>query len=162
MFEIVNEIIALLAVVVPSLLSLWIWKLKTDNKELMEERRRMKAIRHDIYMELISPYISLFVNISDSDNKSKTIEKLQSEKYANTIYEFCINGSDEAIKALNKMRLYAEKLPKQKNGAEQEKMLIDCWGGLLLALRKDLGERKTKLNKIEILIPHLKELDKYV
>ena len=121
----------------------------------------MKAIRKDIYMELISPYISLFANASDPKNQVRVIRKLQSEDYAKNMYEFCLNGSDEAVKALNKMRLYAEELDEQEPGKEKEKKLIACWGGLLLVLRRDLGEKNTQLKEIEILMPHLTGLAKY-
>ena len=112
-------------------------------------------------MQLISPYVSLFANASDSKNQARVIAKLKSEKYATNMYEFCIKGSDEAVRALNKMRRYAEELSDQGPGKEQNEKLIDCWGGLLLVLRRDLGEKKTQLSEIEMLMPHLTGLGKY-
>lgn len=89
------------------------------------------------------------------------MKKIISPNYRRAHFEFNLIGSDKAVKAMNKMVQHSRALESGNESLDQE-ILIRDWGNLLIAIRKDLGNRKTKLDTKDMLIVHIKNVDKLI
>jgi hypothetical protein len=89
-------------------------------------------------------------------NMEKIRKELQSFDYHKTIFEFEILGSDDSVRAHGKLMRFIFQGEFQNN----PKDMLTLLGGLLIEIRKDLGNEKTTMNVKDILTPLITDLDK--
>jgi len=79
--------------------------------------------------------------------------------YRKTAFNLNLFGSDEVVKAYNALMQHtyeAESTEKQ-----DPKEMMRLWGMLLLEIRKSLGNKKTKLDELDMLRAMIKDIDEY-
>ena len=90
--------------------------------------------------------------------QSKVAKQITSADYRKTAFELNLYGSDEVIKAYNNLMMHAYQA--EKETAEQDpKELMRLWGALLLQIRKNVGNKKTKLDEYDMLRAMIKDID---
>ena len=135
------------------------WIVRSRLEEFREVERKLRDERRKIYAEILDPYIELFANISRGEGVSGGIDqKITSKDYRRAIFELGLLGSDEVVRAYNDLMQYFFNL-----GSEQKQdmhVTIRLWGKLRLEIRKSLGNKKTKLNEIDMLRGEITDIDK--
>ena len=83
--------------------------------------------------------------------------KLTSSEYKKTTFESAVMGSDGVVGAHNCLMQHA--FASERTGQQDPKRIITLWGNLLLEIRKNIGERKTKLKEKDMLRSMIKDID---
>lgn len=153
----INWLIALgptLLVIVGGIIT---WIIKSKYEELLTIQEKLLEERRIIYKKILDPYIQLFSNLKNSNNVNEATRKLTSFEYKKTAFDLNLFGSDKVVLAYNEIMQYAYKSESTGNSGSAEILLL--WGKLLLEIRKNLGNKKTKLKEIDMLKAMIKDIE---
>ena len=131
------------------------WFVKVRTEELKTLQEKLREERRKLYMEILSPYIKIF---SNPDNVNQAIKEISSVNYRRISFKFNFVGSDEVIRSLNSLMQHLYNIESGKEEKDHIK-LFTLWGKLLLEIRKDLCNKKTKLNEFDMLKSMIKDID---
>lgn len=135
------------------------WVVRSRFEEFREVERKLRDERRKIYSEILEPYVKLFAGISRGDGGANKITKqITSDEYRKAIFELGLIGSDEVVRAYNDLMQYFFKLG--TTGTQDMRVTVRLWGKLRLEIRKSLGNKKTKLNEIDMLRGEITDIDK--
>jgi hypothetical protein len=142
------------------------WLMKCRLEELKAVKEKLREERRKTYLQILEPYILLF---SDIKGKGQDLahKKFISKEYRAVAFELNFFGSDEVVNAHNRLwkHIYENENVEIIDANEKLKRSYDMmrlWGGLLLEIRKDLGNRKTKLKEKDMLHHMIKDIDHIV
>ncbi len=134
------------------------WFIKSRVEELRVTEEKLREDRRKIYNEILDPYIRLFSDM-DGESGARALNKIASYEYKKTSFELSLFGSDNVVGAYNKLLSYMYQI--EDNQSPDSIKLLHLWGGLLLEIRKSLGNKKTKLTEVDMLRGMIKDLHKY-
>jgi len=144
----------LITIIIIGGISSWITLfLKSKIENLREMERRLNDKRWQIYIKVLEPYFILFSDIKGK-GVDNAIEKINTSKYRQSTFELNIFGSDEVVRANNKMYQF---LYKNRDLSKKNTVVI-LFGKLILEIRKSIGNKKTKLDEIEMLESMIKDI----
>ena len=145
----------------PSLLmiigGLIVWIIKSKIEELRAIEEKLREDRRKIYEQILDPYIQLFTNLEKTEEAMK---KITSYEYKKTSFNLYLFGSDSVIRAYNQMVKYAFESETSKTQESYKQMVVILWGKFMLEIRKSLGNKRTKLNELDMLEGLLKDMEK--
>ena len=134
-----------------------IWYIRHIVESLSRERELLQDERRRIYMDALEPFLVVLNPGGSSRTKQKKATAIvHSPKYRATVTAFIMMGPDKAVHALNEMMQFLF----SAQDVEPED-LIRLWGGLLLAIRKDLGNKATTLTPRDMLRATVTDIDSY-
>ena len=134
------------------------WLIKSRIEELQATEEKLRVERQKIYSEILEPIIRLFSDI-DGQGKKQDTNKILSFDYRKTAFNLILLGSDEVVLSYNAMMQYIYKTTDTGQTIDPFKML-KLWGCVLLEIRKSLGNKRTKLNEIDMLSFMIKDIEK--
>ena len=103
-------------------------------------------------------------NRATSNNPSeikKALNQIKSFDYRRVSYELNMMGSDDVVRAMNSLMQHIYSLEREGTSGKPEDMLV-YWGGVLLAIRRDLGNNKTGLTEVDMLRGQIKDIDQLI
>jgi len=149
-----------LQVLGPSLLmvlgGLLTWLIKSRVEELRAIEEKLSETRREIYSQILDPYIVLFSDLTPK-GQTKVTQIITSEQYRKTAFDLNLFGSDEVVRAYNSLMSHTYQA--EATGKQNPKEIMLLWGSLLLEIRKSLGNKKTKLNDLDMLRAMIKDID---
>jgi len=145
--------------VVSAVVGVLVWYLQSRIEAVRAERRRLQDERRKIYIAVLEPYIRVLAGIKKPSETSKAMNRMSSFEYRKVSHELNLMGSDEVIRANNTFMQLAYSASERAITPEE---WLQCWGGLLLAIRKDLGARKTGLTAVEMLESQVTDAKAYL
>jgi hypothetical protein len=131
------------------------WFIKSRIEELRAIEEKLREERRNIYAQILDPYIRLFADLKGK-GPDEALKRVTSYAYRKTAFDLNLFGSDEVIRAFNNLMKHtyeAEATEKQDVGKT-----MCLWGKLLLEIRKSLGNKKTKLNELDMLRAMIKDM----
>ena len=134
------------------------WFLKARVEELRATEERLREERRKIYGQILDPYIRLFADLK-GQGPAQALKKIGSYEYRKTAFDLNLFGSDEVVRAYN--NLWKNTYEAETTGKQDPKEMMRLWGSLLLEIRKSLGNKKTKLNEIDMLRAMIKDIDNF-
>jgi len=135
------------------------WFIKSRVEELRATKEKLQEDRRKIYGQILDPYIRLFADLK-GQGPAQAIKKITSYEYRRTAFDLNLFGSDEVIRAYNALMKYTYEA--ESAGKQDPKEMMRLWGSLLLEIRKSLGNKKTKLNEIDMLRAMVKDIDNFL
>ncbi len=130
---------------VGSAIALFTWYLRSSVETIRRERERLQGDRRAIYLQVLDPFIRILAGLSDPSEQQEVLGQIASVDYRRTFYELNFMGSDDVILAMNDLLQFFFRA--EREGTKPEpRSVLDLWGSVLLAIRKDLGIRNTKLS----------------
>lgn len=156
---VISVTVPLIATLIVGGVSIYSLFLRSRLEAAKKENDRLQVERKNIYIELLAPYLSAFANAGSPSEQAKAVEWLKSEKYLKVTYELIFMGSDEVVRAMNDFLTRFREIVESGKPIAPEEML-KFWGGLLLAIRRDLGDKKTTLKEIDMLTGHITDIHK--
>lgn len=138
----------LIAVLSPVLITIggivtWFLKSRKESLQLIEERSRDNRMR--TYKEILDPFIVLITPTATQPERTKATNSITSTNYKKAAFDLITFGSDETVRCYNTMMQYAFD-SENKNNMELLRLFTD----LILNIRKDLYNKKTKLRRSEV------------
>lgn len=134
------------------------WFIKSRVEELRATEQRLREERRKIYSQILDPYIRLFADLK-GQGPAQAIKKITSYDYRRTSFDLNLFGSDEVIRAYNALMKHTYEA--ESTGKQDSKEMMRLWGSLLLEIRKSLGNKKTKLNELDMLRAMIKDIDSF-
>lgn len=132
------------------------WALKARYDKLKEQEEILRGEKIKIYKKLLEPF---FIILSDTSKISEATKIILSYQYKENAFIMRIFGSDSVIEAHNKLMKISYN--PEINTENNPKIMIEAVGRLLLEIRKDIGNKKTKLNEIDTIRFIIKDIEKY-
>jgi hypothetical protein len=151
------------------------WVIKSSWEDIKKREEQLRSDRIDVYDELIEPFAILltkdeafpFLEGYEGKNKEQVIkEKILSVSYRQTSFKLMLMGSDEVIRAYNRLMqfFYTHKskqnpdtIPFNENHTEW----LSLFGNLLLEIRRSVGNKDTALSNYEMLEWLISDIQKY-
>jgi hypothetical protein len=132
------------------------WFIKSKIEELRAIEVKLREERRNIYAQILDPYIRLFADLK-SKGPDEALKMITSYDYRKTAFDLNLFGSDEVVRAYNELMKHTYEA--EATGNHPVEMML-LWGKLLLEIRKSLGNKKTKLNEIDMLRAMIKDIGK--
>lgn len=132
------------------------WLIKSRLEELKAIEEKLREERRKVYASILNPYIKIFSDLK-GQGPIQAIKEIKSYDYKKTAFDLNLFGSDNVIRAYNALikHTYEAESTEEKN----PKKLMNLWGNLLLEIRRSLGNKKTKLDKFDMLRGMIKDID---
>ena len=108
-------------------------------------------------MRTLEPYIRL---LTYADNKRKleaAAKQVTSYEHRKALLEISFMGSDEVVRALNEYMQHAF-----HSNSDDLVTSVERLCQLFLAIRKDLGNKETNLQPIDMLRSQIRDIDQYM
>ena len=144
------------SVVGAGIVGLIAWHIRFRHESNQRENERVYDERRKIYIQILEPTIRIFANTKNPSAMKEIIEQVTSFKHRRAMFELNLMGSDEVVRAMNAFMQNAF----HSTGDSMD--LIAKWSGLLLAIRKDLGNKGTSIKPVEMLRSQITDIDKYM
>jgi len=132
------------------------WAIKSKIEELRAIEEKLREERRDIYAQILDPYIRLFADLKGK-GPDQALKNITSYEYRKTAFDLNLFGSDEVVRAYNNLMQHMYKA--EVTGNQNPKELMCLWGKFLLEIRKSLGNKKTKLDELDMLKAMIKDID---
>lgn len=151
--------VVIITAIVTAICSFFVWKFQNKIKEYNEIEKKLHGTRFEIYKNVLNPYILLFSAVAKEDEnaKKKAMEKIISYEYRQEVFNLILLGSDSVVLAFNALMRHA--YTAEQTGQNANKM-IRLWAKFILELRKNLGEKNTKLDEVNMIENQIKDLDR--
>ena len=131
--------------------------IEIQEQAAVREQEILRDQRRRIYVDLLKPFVMMFSGIKNPHEMRKATKLVLSTEYRNVTLELKLMGSDEVVRSVNEyMQLIYNKAAK---GEFTPRDLVEYFGGLLLAIRKDLGGHDTTLEPIDMLRDWITDID---
>jgi len=133
------------------------WFIKSKIEELRAIKEKLREERRNIYAQILDPYIRLFADLKGK-GPNEALKRITSYDYRKTAFDLNLVGSDEVVRAYNNLMKHTYEA--EATGNQDPKEMMRLWGKLLLEIRKSLGNKKTRLNEIDMLRAMIKDIEK--
>ena len=152
----------LIAIISPILLTvggLVTWILKAKRDELLTQEEKAREFRIKTYETLLEPYYGLFTFNLPDKQKDKEIQKIATIEYKKAAFNLTTFGSDEVVQAFNNLMqgFYHKKADQADFGIHMLRVFSD----FLLAIRRDLYSKRTKLKRSQVVEFMITDIDNY-
>jgi hypothetical protein len=134
------------------------WFIKSRIEELRAIEEKLREERRNNYAHILDPYIHLFADIKKGKGPDEALKRVTSYDYRKTAFDLNLFGSDEVIRAFNNLMEHTYEA--EATGKQDPQKMISLWGKHLLEIRKSLGNKKTKLNEVDMLRAMIKDVSK--
>lgn len=122
------------------------WFLKDNSEKLKIQREKLVEEKRNNYVKILEPIIRTLTGAKDKIELAKAIKHIKSFEYKKTAFHLMLFGSDSVVKAYNNYFQYI-----YKSDDMDPKIMLEKLGEILLEIRKDLGNSKTKLDELDML-----------
>ena len=148
----------LITPIIAALVGLVVWYLQSRIEQIRRAEARLRDERRKVYSDLLDPYIRMMATIDDPKGSAKAVKSVASYEYKKTAFELSLIGSDSVVRAFNTMMqsFYAAEREERVVALEE---FFSLWGGLILEIRKSVGDPRTKLKPVDMLRGLIKDVD---
>ena len=136
----------------------FVWYITSRTEILRQERERLHDERRRVYIRVLKPYFHILGGKTTSDALDDVLRRLQSEEYRTATFELTLVGSDEVVRAMGEFM--QQNFRAAQDGEDLPPAdLVRAWGAVLLAIRCDLRDRKTRLREMDMLRSSIQDID---
>ncbi len=135
------------------------WFIKSRVEELRATEERLMEERRKVYLEILAPFIRIFAGAKNKGT-AEAIKTITSYEYRKTAFELNLFGSDEVVRAYNALLKHG--YDAELTNRQDPKEMMHLLGGFILEVRKSLGNKKTKLDNIDMLRAMVKDIDSFL
>ena len=131
----------------------WFLKSKLEAKRRAEEALRDE--RAKTYTDILMPFAQLFTDLSQKSQQA-ALKQLTSLDYRKKSFQLVLVGSDDVVKAWNRMW---NMIYKSEQADVDHKQILLGFGEVLLAIRKGIGNSDTSMSPKDMLRWLIKDVD---
>jgi hypothetical protein len=132
------------------------WFLKSRLEAKRRDQEALRDERAKIYVDILMPFIRIFTDLSKS-RQQESLKEVKSLDYRKLAFRLALIGDDEVVRAWNGLwnSLYRMET---ENTASPTALLLSL-GDVLLAIRRGLGIKNTRLSNKDMLRWIIKDID---
>ena len=127
------------------------WLIRSAYERDERDRQGVSEARWDAYMGVIDPYIRILTGTRNPRETQKALKAVQRVEHRRHVFRIALMAPDGVVQAYNE-------LMRATYTDSSQAMLL--FTRLLLEIRKDLGNRGTALEGVDMLISQLKDVDR--
>lgn len=135
-----------------------VWYITWRTGVLRYERERLHDERRHVYIRVLEPYFRILGGKTSPEDLREALRKLKSAEHRTALFELTLMGSDEVVRAVSDFMQQGFRVA-QDNSTMSPSDLVQSWGGVLLAIRRDLRNRKTQLRELDMLRSSITDID---
>ena len=145
----------LITALVAALVGFAVWFFQSRIEAARQAEGRLRDERRKTYADLLDPFLKAMSSPTETWRKDKAFDPYTMRRAG---FEVSIIGSDEVVRSFNKMMqaLYALE---RENKEMVLPTTLQLWGGLLLEVRKSVGDPRTRLTPRDMLAGLIKDID---
>ena len=143
-----------LAPIVGGVVAILVWVFRSAVENFRKEKERLNSERVGLYKNVLEPYIQLFAKPSKKETQ-KIMAHISSYEYRKAFFELNIFGSDEVVREFNLLMQIG--FANDQSGDAGVKMMGQ-FCNVMLAIRRDVGNKKTFLEQWEMLESQITDL----
>ena len=134
-----------------------VWFVQDRIQAFRDERRRLQDVRRGIYLKALEPVIRALAGGKNPKQRAAAVKQISSFEHRRTMYELNFIGSDEVIRANNALM---QSVFSFGDGENDTINILNQWADLVLAIRRDLGSKRTKLEPVDMLAGQITDIEK--
>lgn len=158
-----NFILAIISPVLITIGGIVTWVIKSKKEELMLQEERARENKIKTYETLLEPFIITFTFSLTDEEKEKGISKMMSVEYRKAAFNLMTFGSDDVVQCYNSI-MQAFFTVSSEDFADSKQYaihMLKLFSSLLIAIRKDLYSKKTKLKKTSMVEFMITDINDY-
>ena len=154
-------VLALVATLGPLAGGLVAWWIQSRIEQTRRETERLYSERAKLYGQLLEPFSAIFG--MKAPNASDPVKIIQSKEYRDAMFHVNLVGSDDVVRAFNKMmkKFYERSDDTPLDQRSMVEMLRHV-GDTMLAIRRELGNRRTDLSSLEMFESSITDLQRQI
>ncbi len=128
---------------------------------LRQQQEKLREQRQELYLSILDPHIRIFASLNKQNRKAAeqaAMRMLLSPEYMRNTFQFAMIGSDDVVRKHNELRQFAANNPDGQPTGGFSGSILECFGSLVLAIRRDLGNKRTKLEPVDMFKPIITDL----
>ena len=138
-----------------------VWFLTSRVEAIRRETERLQDERRSVYIQALEPYIRILAGAKNPSETKKAMSQITSFEYRRATFELNLIGSDEVVQAMNDLMQFF--FSREGDGSNIDAgQMITLWGNVLLAIRRDVGNKRTKLKPIDMLRSQITDIDQHL
>lgn len=141
--------------VVAGVVGLLVWYVQSRVEAIRRANESLQDTRRQLYMGVLEPYIKVLAGVTNPKVTAAALKQMGSYEYKRTAVEFSLIGSDSVVRSFNDMMQFIY----QSGPDEQSTEVLHLWGGLLLEIRRSLGDPKSALTDKDMLRSFITDID---
>ena len=155
-------LVPLLLLLVAGIGSVVGWFVRSKFEESRAIQQKLNDERRKTYSKILLPFISVLANINRKEGPSNAVEEIMKDlaKFQKNRLNLVLFGSDNVVQAHNACWVYASKFDANEKTEQRGVTYMKLWGKLLLQIRKDVGNKDTKLDEYDMLRWLITDIDK--
>lgn len=136
-----------------------IWFITSRIMEILKTKEKLNEERRKAYVEILAPYIRILTDLKGK-GPIQALKEIQTYEYGKVSFELALFGSDDVVRAHNEFRQHIFKAAETGDKEVRAKELFHLLGKFLLEIRRDVGNRKTKLKELDMLRWKIRDIEK--
>ena len=154
-------VLTLVATLGPLAGGLVTWWAQSRIEHARREADRLHSERAKLYLKLLEPFSAILG--SKAKNAVNPIKIITSKEYRDAMFQVNLVGSDDVVRAFNKlMRMIYERDDSVASGPASAVEVFGQIGDTMLAIRRELGNRRTDLRNLEMFESSITDWSSYV
>lgn len=133
------------------------WLIRESVKKNWREHEQLQADRMKVYMDVIDPFVRVLSGTKNRREGQRATKEIASHTHRMNLFRLQVMGSDESVRAMNRMMEHFFRHGEDPSAADAQKTL-HLIGTLLLAIRKDLGHKGSRLTSADMFRSHVTDL----
>lgn len=144
-------------------LGLFLWLFKKAFESLQRSKEQFRENRLNVYLEVLDPMLTMMHQVKRkgrSGGKRGRGSGFSEDQFRRALVNVKLMATDEVVRALDDM---ITGFPSDGTRTEEEsaEKLVQLFGGLLLAIRKDLGNPTTTMTELDMLRVIVTDVEQY-
>lgn len=138
------------------------WVIRSRIEESRAIQQELNEERRKTYSEILLPFISVFTSVVRKEGATKAVDQMMknlSQIHKNRL-DLVLFGSDAVVRAHNDFWEYAYRIEADGEIDQRGREYMRLFGRILLEIRKDVGNRDTKLDEVDMLRWLIRDIDK--
>ena len=143
-------------------LGLFLWLFKRAFESIQRSKEQFRENRLKVYLEVLDPILTMMHHVKRgrAGGKRRRGPGFSEDQFRRALVNVKLMATDEVVRALDDM---ITGFPSDGTRTEEESaaMLVQLFGGLLLAIRKDLGNPTTTMTELDMLRVIVTDVERY-
>ena len=137
------------------------WWIQSRIEQTRRETERLYSERAKLYTKLLEPFQAILGNKARNARDPGKI--IQSKEYRDAMFHVNLVGSDDVVRAFNNtMKMFYQRDQETPSDKDAAIKVFRQVGDTMLAIRRELGNRRTKLASLEMFESSITDLQSHI
>ncbi len=130
------------------------WLIRSTWEDMRAREHLVYESRRKAYLDAIEPFAQIFAGLKNPRELKKALARAGATSTRMSMMTLALIGSDEVVRAYNKMWRYAYDNDGEGSGSQ----LLELLCGLMLSMRKDVGNRQTSVQPLDMMSSQISDI----